>query len=67
MEAMSKLSNLFQNPLKIQRNVNQNKDVYYSFTPAVRYIDFAEYLKMFGDHKVLFFSPNRNEYQTFLV
>ena len=63
---MNKLSNFFQNPLKIQRNINQNKDVYYTISPAVRYIDFAEYLKMFGDHKVLFFSPARSEYTTFL-
>lgn len=65
-DIMNKLSNFFQNPLKIQRNINQNKDVYYTIAPAVRYIDFAEYLKMFGDHKVLFFSPARSEYTTFL-
>jgi hypothetical protein len=63
---MNKLSNLFQSPLKVQRNINQNKDIYYNISPAVRYIDFAEYLKMFGDHKVLFFSPSRSEYTKFL-
>jgi hypothetical protein len=66
IDIMNKLSNLFQNPLKVQRNINQNKDIYYNISPAVRYIDFAEYLKMFGDHKVLFFSPSRSEYQKFL-
>jgi hypothetical protein len=63
---MNKLSIFFQNPLKIQRNINQNKDTRYTIAPAVRYIDFAEYLKMFGDHKVLFFSPARSEYKTFI-
>ena len=66
IDSMNKLSTLFQNPLKVQRNINQNKDVYYNISPAVRYIDFAEYLKMFGDHKVLFFSPSRSEYTSFL-
>lgn len=66
IDTMNKLSNLFQNPLKIQRNINQNKDVYYNIAPSVRYIDFAEYLKMFGTHKVVFFSPTRPEYTTFL-
>jgi len=66
IDSMNKLSTLFQNPLKVQRNINQNKDVYYTISPAVRYIDFAEYLKMFGDHKVLFFSPSRSEYTSFL-
>ena len=67
IDSMNKLSNLFQNPLKVQRNINQNKDVYYNISPAVRYIDFAEYLRMFGDHKVLFFSPSRSEYTSFLT
>ena len=66
IDSMNKLSTLFQNPLKVQRNINQNKDVYYNISPAVRYIDFSEYLKMFGDHKVLFFSPSRSEYTSFL-
>jgi hypothetical protein len=66
IDSMDKLSTLFQNPLKVQRNINQNKDIYYNISPAVRYIDFAEYLKMFGDHKVLFFSPSRPEYISFL-
>jgi hypothetical protein len=47
IEIMNKLSNIFQNPLKIQRNINQNKEISYNISPAVRYIDFAEYLKMF--------------------
>jgi hypothetical protein len=66
IDSMNKLSSFFQNPLKVQRNINQNKDVYYNISPAVRYIDFTEYLKMFGDHKVLFFSPSRSEYTSFL-
>lgn len=66
IDSMNKLSNFFQNPLKIQRNINQNKDTRYTIAPAVRYIDFAEYLRMFGDHKVYFFSPARSEYKKFL-
>lgn len=66
IDSMNKLSNFFQNPLKIQRNINQNKDIYYMLAPAVRYIDFAEYLKMFEGHRVFFFSPARSEYQSFL-
>jgi hypothetical protein len=65
-DSMNKISSLLQNPLKVQRNINQNKDVYYNIAPSVRYIDFAEYLKMFGDHKLFFFSPSRSEYTTFL-
>ena len=66
IDSMNKLSILFQHPLKIQRNTNQNKDIRYSIAPAVRYIDFSEYLKMFGEHKVLFFSSDRSEYKKFL-
>lgn len=65
-DSMNKLSILFQNPIKIQRNMSQNKDIRYTIAPAVRYIDFAEYLKMFEDHQVLFFSSDRPEYKKFL-
>jgi hypothetical protein len=46
--------------------MSQNKDIRYTIAPAVRYIDFAEYLKMFEDHQVLFFSSDRPEYKKFL-
>ena len=65
-DIMKKINDLMDNPLKIQRNINQNKIVYYTVSAAVRYIDFAEYLRMFWNHKVFFFSPARNEYQKFL-
>ena len=64
-DLMWKIETLFHNPLKIQRNINQNKDISYSISPAVRYIDFAEYLRMFGNHKLMFFSPHRPEYKEF--
>lgn len=66
IDIMNKVWELFQNPVKIQRNINQNKDIYYNISPAVRYIDFTEYLKMFDNQKVLFFSPSRSEYTKFL-
>jgi hypothetical protein len=66
IDNMKKLSALLENPIKIQRNINQNKDISYNIAPAVRYIDFAEYLRMFNNHKVLFFSATRPEYTRFL-
>ncbi len=65
-DLMKKTQVFFENPLKIQRMTNQNKDIWYTISPSVRYIDFAEYLKMFGDHKTFFFSPARAEYKRFI-
>lgn len=42
--------------------VSNNKDISYTIAPSVRYIDFAEYLKLFGNQKLYFFSPSRKEY-----
>ena len=42
--------------------VSNTKDISYTIAPSVRYIDFAEYLKLFGDQKLFFFSSVRSEY-----
>lgn len=59
---IKKIDQLFHNPLIIRRMVSNNKDISYTIAPSVRYIDFAEYLKLFGDQKLYFFSPSRKEY-----
>lgn len=64
---MEKFLTLLSNPVKIKRNMGyNNKDISYNISPWVRYIDFAEYLKLFEEHKVFFFSPQRTEYKEFL-
>ena len=59
---IKKIDQLFHNPLIIRRMVSNNKDISYTIAPSVRYIDFAEYLKLFGNQKLYFFSPSRKEY-----
>ena len=59
---ITKIDQLLHNPLIVRRMVSNNKDISYTIAPSVRYIDFAEYLKLFGDQKLYFFSPSRKEY-----
>ena len=59
---IEKIDNLFHNPLMIRRMVSNTKDISYTIAPSVRYIDFSEYLKLFGDQKLFFFSSTRPEY-----
>lgn len=59
---IKKIDQLLHNPLIIRRMVSNNKDISYTIAPSVRYIDFAEYLKLFGNQKLYFFSPSRKEY-----
>ena len=59
---IKKIDQLFHNPLIIRRMVSNNKDISYTIAPSVRYIDFTEYLKLFGNQKLYFFSPSRKEY-----
>ena len=60
---ISKIDTLFNNPLALRRMISNTKDVSYTLAPSVRYIDFSEYLKMFGDQKLFFFSSSRSEYK----
>ena len=59
---IKKIDQLLHNPLIIRRMVSNNKDISYTIAPSVRYIDFTEYLKLFGNQKLYFFSPSRKEY-----
>ena len=59
---IKKIDQLLHNPLIIRRMVSNNKYITYTIAPSVRYIDFTEYLKLFGNQKLYFFSPSRKEY-----
>lgn len=60
---IKKIHGLFHNPIIIRRVVSHTNDVSYTLAPSVRYIDFAEYLKLFGNQKLFFFSSSRSEYK----
>lgn len=59
---VNKVDTFFHNPLMIRRMVSNTKDISYTIAPSVRYIDFSEYLKLFGEQKLFFFSSTRPEY-----
>ena len=59
---IKKIDQLLHNPLITRRMVSNNKYITYTIAPSVRYIDFTEYMKLFGYQKLYFFSPSRKEY-----
>lgn len=62
-----KINQLLNHPVTIHRHISQNWQIDYSIAPSVRYIDFSEYLEMFWAQKILFFSPKRKDYRTWIT
>lgn len=62
-QLLERLQSLLQNPLVIYRHSSTANESSYSISPSVKYIDFSEYLKLFGNQKLFFFSASRAEYK----